>query len=121
MTKEQIQSSALTRAKFNTSMANFMPIIAGFIEKGISPDDIKPRENVFTFEAWRALGRTVKRGEHGVKIHTFVPMEVKDRGQADNAAAGDLNKAKVISRPRTTTVFHISQTKPLDETQALFN
>jgi hypothetical protein len=40
--------------------------------KGIPESEIKPRENVFTFHAWKALDRSVKRGEHGVKVVTFI-------------------------------------------------
>ena len=40
--------------------------------------DILPRENVFTYHAWRALGRQVRRGEHGVKVTTWIPTERKE-------------------------------------------
>jgi hypothetical protein len=33
---------------------------------------------VFTYHAWRALGRQVRRGEHGVKVVTFVTVADKD-------------------------------------------
>ena len=67
-------AEALQRAATGPSLANYPAIYAGFMAKGIAEDDIKPRENVFTFNAWRALGRTVKKGEHGVKIATCIPM-----------------------------------------------
>jgi hypothetical protein len=51
---------------------NYSAIFQGFMAKGIAETDIKPRENVFTFHAWKALGRSVKRGEHGVKVVTFI-------------------------------------------------
>ena len=92
---------ALHRAKTGLSWANYHLIIDGFSRKGISPDDIKPRENVFTFNAWKALGRTVAKGEHGVKVITVIETTDKDTGQ-------------LKKRPWTTTVFHISQTKPLE-------
>ena len=50
--------------------------------KGIPEADIKPRENVFTFDAWRALGRSVKRGEHGVRVVTFIEGTTKERDPA---------------------------------------
>ena len=100
-----IDQQALANATESVSTSNYPAIIAGFVAKGIPVDQIKPRENVFTFNAWRALGRTVCKGEHGVKIHTWVPMTKKDR---------ETGEAKPIGRkPRTTTVFHILQTDPL--------
>jgi hypothetical protein len=66
MTKTAIEAGALDRARNGETMTNYPAIFAGFIEKGIPEYDIKPRENVFTFHAWKALGRSVKRGEHGV-------------------------------------------------------
>jgi len=105
MTKQEMQQEALTRARLNTSTANYLPIFAGFEDKGVDPADIRPRENIFTFNAWRAQGRIVKKGEHGVKINTFVPMS-RENKKAD----GTIEK-KTFSRPRTTTVFHVSQTE----------
>lgn len=99
---------ALSRATFGQSAANFPAIFAGFAAKGIPDEEIKPRENVFTFAAWKALGRFVRRGEHGVKVVTFIDSKSKDVDQ-------DTGEAKIIRRPWSTTVFHISQTEPLRE------
>jgi hypothetical protein len=109
-TKEDIQTEALSRAVSNQSLTNWPAIIAGFTAKGISESDIRQRENVFTYHAWRALGRQVRRGEHGVKITTFVHMkEGTDKGNPD-----DTGKPKRRgSRPWITTVFHVSQTDPI--------
>jgi hypothetical protein len=65
--KEQIQQEALSRAASGQSLTNLPAIIAGFVAKGILKTDVRPRENVFIYHAWRALGRQVRRGEHGVK------------------------------------------------------
>jgi len=91
---------ALQRATTSSSFANYLAIVQGFIEKGISPEQIRPRENVFTFNAWKQLSRSVKKGEHGVKIVTWIPCE-KD--------------GEKFVRPKSATVFHISQTQPLGE------
>lgn len=91
---------ALQRAQSGQSTANYAAIIRGFVEKGIPADQITPRENVFTYNAWQAKGRMVKRGEHGVRCITFVPMQDKATGQT-------------VRRPRTTVVFHVSQTEPV--------
>src|SRR5690349_24887001 len=103
--KEQAQQEALGRAVSGQSYSNFPAIFRGFAAKGIPESEIKPRENVFTFDAWKALGRVVRRGEHGVKIVTFIDTASKETDS-------DTGERKLIRRPWTTTVFHISQTEP---------
>jgi antirestriction protein ArdC len=56
-------------------------IFQGFAAKGIPEAEIKPRENVFTYQAWRALGRQVRRGEHSVKVVTFIDSKSKEIDQ----------------------------------------
>src|SRR3982750_1675047 len=90
--REQVQHEALSRAASGQSLANWPAILAGFTAKGIPESDIRPRENVFTYHAWRALGRQVRRGEHGVKVVTFVDTGRKEEGPTDNDAAGDAGK-----------------------------
>lgn len=102
MDKSQQQAEALQRATNQSSFANYQAIITGMVEKGIPADQITPRENVFTFNAWRALGRTVKKGEKGVQIVSWIPCEDKTTG----------NKTM---RPKTAYVFHITQTQQLGE------
>ena len=97
---------ALTRAVSGQSFSNFPAIFAGFAAKGIPESEIRPRENVFTFDAWKALGRVVRRGEHGVKVVTFIDCKSKETDP-------DTGERKLIRRPWTTTVFHVSQTEPL--------
>lgn len=94
---------ALRRAASGLSLGNYPTIFAGFTAKGIPESEIRPRENVFTYQAWRALGRQVRRGEHGVKVVTFIETKSKEVDQ-------DTGERKVIRRPWTTTVFHVSQT-----------
>jgi len=93
-------AEALQRATTSQSFANYPAIVQGFIDKGIPPEQIKPRENVFTFNAWKQLSRSVKKGEHGIKIVTWIPVE-KD--------------GEKFVRPKAATVFHISQTQPIGE------
>lgn len=101
MSNQSIAQEALSHALQSQSVMNYAAIFSGFAEKGISESDIKPRENVFTFHAWKALGRSVRKGEHGVKVCTWVPMTKKD----DNGEAQSIGR-----KPRMTTVFHVSQT-----------
>lgn len=102
MTTSEIQQQALTNATTQHSESNYDAIFEGFIEKGISEEDIIPRENVFTYNAWKALDRQVKKGEHGVKITTWIPCKKKDK---------KTGKEEKFMRPKNTTVFHISQTQ----------
>jgi len=91
---------SLQRAKAGDSLLNYPAIYSGFAAKGINAGDILPRENVFTYNAWRALGRQVRRGESGVKCVTWIDTTDKDTG----------NPKKFC---RATTVFYISQTDPI--------
>jgi hypothetical protein len=113
--REQVQQEALSRAIGGEALTNWPAIFAGFAAKGIPEADIRPRENVFTYHAWRALGRQVRRGEHGVKVVTFVPMGRRDKvdGQ-DDADTERPAERQGGSRPWSATVFHISQTDPVD-------
>lgn len=104
----QSRLDSLKRAVYGQSFSNFPAIFSGFAAKGIPESEIKPRENVFTFEAWKALGRVVRRGEHGVKVVTMIETRSKQIDQ-------DTGERKLIRRPWTTTVFHISQTEPLSK------
>jgi len=103
MKNTQIQKESLSRAVNNQSMSNYPAIFAGFIEKGISEDQIIPRENVFTYNAWIALGRQVQAKQKGVKIVSWIVCGNKK----------DDDEKKTYRRPKTTTVFHVSQTKPI--------
>jgi antirestriction protein ArdC len=106
--REEMQAESLSRAIGGQSALNYETILREFIARGIPAGDITPRENVFTFNAWRALGRTVKRGEKGVAIISFVPMRRKER----DPSTGETT-TKEGARPTTSHVFHISQTEPL--------
>ncbi|KGK66385.1 hypothetical protein NB99_08970 [Xanthomonas citri pv. fuscans] len=93
-----------------SSTANYAAIVEGFLQLGIAPDDIRPRENIFTFNAWRALGRVVRKGQHGVRVVTVVPCTKKD---TNTGIEVDVKKV------RRTTVFHISQTDLLAVPEAV--
>lgn len=97
MYQQEIAHQALHNATTNQSMTNYATILEGLSQMGIPMQDIKPRENVFTFHAWKALNRHVKKGEKGVQVLTWVKYTTK---------AGD-----EAMRPKATYVFHISQTE----------
>jgi hypothetical protein len=101
---EQDRQQSLSRAVLGQSFSNFPAIFQGFSAKGIPESEIKPRENVFTFDAWKALGRYVRKGEHGVKVVTFIECSKENR---------DTGERETFRRPWTTTVFHVSQTEAI--------
>lgn len=100
----ELQSEALSRAENNLSTSNYPAIFDGFEAKGIY--DIQPRVNVFTYHAWRAKGRQVRKGDHGVKVVTWIDCKSKDIDP-------DTGERKGYKRQKQTTVFHISQTDPI--------
>jgi hypothetical protein len=103
--KEEARQEALARAVSGQSYSNFPAIFQGFAANCIPESEIRPRENVFTFDAWKALGRVVRRGEHGVKVVTFIECSKEDR---------ETGEKETFRRPWRTTVFHVSQTEPLN-------
>ena len=105
MNAVQIQKEALTRASTGQSFGNYPAIFSGFMARGIAEIDIEPRVNVFTYNAWKALGRQVRRGEHGVKVTTYVPCDKKTRDKATGEET-----VTSFRRPKVATVFHVSQT-----------
>ncbi len=99
-----LQSEALSRATNNLSMLNYPAIYEGFEAKGIS--DIQPRVNVFTYNAWKAKGRQVRKGAHGVKVVTWITCKSKKIDR-------DTGEPETYKRAKSATVFHISQTDPV--------
>ena len=89
---------SLNRAKQGDSLLNYPAIVQGFAAKGIAHNDIMPRVNIFTYNAWQALGRQVRRYETGVKCVTWI--ETNKDGKPDKLC-------------RSVKVFHISQTDPI--------
>lgn len=102
-----LQAEALSRAVSGQSETNYGPIVLGFMARGIPEAEIQPRVNVFTFHAWQALGRTVRKGEKSVKVTTFRPV-----GDKVDPATGRVVR-KGGRMPWTAYVFHVSQTEPI--------
>ena len=100
-----MQAESLQRARACRSLSNMALVIAAFVERGIPAGEIIPGETVLTFNAWRALGRTVKRGERGVKVPVFYQVErMTDSGERESR--------KVLTG---AAVFHISQTTEITQ------
>lgn len=101
MTKEQRQDlaqAAMARATESSSAVNDAMTISHFTRLGVT--DVRPRENVFTFWGWKAIGRRVRKGEHGCKLTTWISERDKETGEHTGRKF-----------PRTAVVFHISQTE----------
>ena len=97
------QSEALSRATNGASLLNYPAIIDGFVAKGLAESEIEPRVNVFTYNAWKAKGRQVLKGEHGVKVVTWIDCKSKDIDP-------DTGEPKKYKQAKSATVFHVSQT-----------
>lgn len=106
--RRAMNQEALDRARGSQALTNLPTVYAAFMERGIAEADIKPRDNVLTYHAWQALGRQVKRGEHGVAVLTWIQTDGEH----------DPNTGEEIKRPgrfaRTAYVFHISQTEQIE-------
>src|SRR5436190_24232583 len=100
------QFESLQRATSGLSFLNYETIIREFLARGIPADQIIPRENVLPFQAWKAPGRHVRRGEHGVRILTWIPSGsmVSDVDQLTGAPSKQQRY-----RPASQVLFHVSQ------------
>lgn len=124
MSREQAGAQSLRNAVCGSSLANLPAIFEGFAAMGIPADEVRPRENVFTYHAWRALGRQVRKGVHGVKVVTWIEGKVA-AGAGDAAPAREAGQdqgeggARGFRFSRTTTVFHLSQTDPIEKPETV--
>lgn len=98
-------ADALARIRSARPNGNDSLVMTAFAARGIPPAEIDPRENVLTFNAWKALDRHVRRGERSVHLRTWIPVPEKRNN------AGEITR-KAGSRPKVTFVFHVSQTEP---------
>lgn len=95
--------AALNRASNPRSILNMAAVVEAAQAAGIA--DAVPGENVLTFNAWKAKGRVVMKGQKALcKLPVFYSRDVRD------PSSGEVN---TIKRPGSSAVFHISQTEPL--------
>ncbi len=97
---------ALDRARHCRGRENIARVYAAFIERGIPESDILPGENVLTYRAWKALGHFVCKGQHGVRLVTYIECDRKVERDGKETT-------ERVTFPKSTHVFHISQTKPM--------
>ena len=79
-------------------------VVMEFSARGIPPEDIDPRHNVLTFNAWKGAGRKVAKGAISVRCVTWIPCKDTAKQTADGEEPGK------HLRPKTVSLFHISQT-----------
>jgi hypothetical protein len=109
--EERAQEAAEAYARTqNGSVANFAAVYRHFMSEpfNIPESDIKPKENCFTYKAWRHLGRQVKKRPADVPRGRWGATVWLVGGRDDD------------DRPRFVkgSVFHISQTITLEEAEA---
>jgi antirestriction protein ArdC len=100
--REQMQRAALERARNPRLGPNIARVLAECAERGFVDPPPVPGRTVLTFTAWRALGRTVRRGERGIRIPVVIPTP-------NDPETGEPGR-RII---HTAAVFHVSQTDPL--------
>lgn len=68
------------------------------------------------FHAWHDLGRTVAKGQRGIRI--LAPMPIRDRDQtATKQAADDADRVRTLFK--SVAVFDVSQTEALPDREAV--
>ena len=82
-----------------------------FSEAGIPPEDIDPRNNVLTFNAWKAKGRRVAKGAKSVAVTVWIPIiGKKSDPEPNDTGDDDAKKKRGGMRPKLTRLFHEWQT-----------
>ena len=93
MTAEQAKS--FTRF----SLANMATVLGELEARGACTGHCMPYQDVFTFARWKALGCSVKKGEHGVRLPVIVQATKTRRNDAGE------DEAQTFTIDRTVTVF----------------
>lgn len=106
MTTTETPEQALERIQRGGFCKNDALAIMAFADAGIPADDIEPRINVLTFRAWKAKNRQVAKGAKSIKVVTWIPCKPTKKQETEG------EKQKL--RPKTVSLFHVSQTIPAD-------
>lgn len=90
------------------SVANAVAVKTALAERGCA---CEPYADVFTFNRWRAQGRFVRKGEHGIRLTVYVAARRHDAVEDENGLeVGTAAPDRVHSYPRTSFVFCRCQT-----------
>ncbi|HEV8670989.1 MAG TPA: ArdC family protein [Candidatus Limnocylindria bacterium] len=87
------------------SIANAIAVKTALAERGCA---CEPYEDVFTFNRWRAQGRIVRRGEHGIRLTVYITAM-----RAGEDADGVVDEPRAYRMPKTSHVFCRCQTDEL--------
>lgn len=110
---KETPEEALARIQSMGFGKNDALVIMAFSDAGIDAEEIDPRHNVLTFNAWKGAGRRVAKGAISQKVVVWIPKRGKG-GEQTTEAEGDDKKTSGGMWPKTTSLFHISQTVPAD-------
>jgi hypothetical protein len=103
-------NDALDRGSRCKPNSNDLPVVAEFGLRGIPEQDIRtcsPDQNVYTYDAWQALKRQVRKGEKSVRCTVWIPMKIKGR---PDAIVKRLQEDHTSARRHNACLFRVSQT-----------
>lgn len=100
---------ALARVRTSPSMANYVQVFVYFMAEpyNLPFEEIDPKQNVLTYKAWRALGRHVRKGEHGCRVTVWGTSAKRE----NDPSTGE-EREQVKRFCTTAVVFHKCQTEP---------
>ena len=100
---EKMTAEQATTFENGYSTASILIVTQALQERGC---DCQPYTDTFTYNRWKAQGMQVQKGEHGIKLMTYIPVTKET----------DDGKTEVThTRPWSTTVFCRHQVKPIKE------
>lgn len=108
--RRERNENSLISASRTAPNSNDLPVIAEFGLRGIEAEDCHTfgwNQNVFTYNAWQAQDRQVRKGEKSVRCTVWIPVVVKGRPESNIER---LRKDHTRSRMSTACLFHITQT-----------
>ena len=75
---KETPEQALARIQSRGFNQNDALAILEFAARGLNADDLTPRVNILTANAWRAKGMRIGKGATSVKVTTWYPCKDKD-------------------------------------------
>jgi len=99
MTEKHAMTAAEAQTFDRVSLTSIITLQEAAEERGCS---CQPYADWYTYRRWGAQGMQVQKGEHGVKLQTWITVQ------------GDDDKT-TRSYPKRTTVFCRCQVKPKNE------
>jgi len=97
MTTEPMTAEQAQTFEHGISIANATAVAQAMVEKGCG---CVPYVDVFSYRRWQAQGYQVQKGEHGIKVTTWIHYTDKE--------------GKDQVRPKNVTLFCRHQVKPIE-------